>query len=90
LNVKLVGTKSNRSGLDSVVTVESASGKQSQTVHSGSSYCSQSDLALTFGLRQDRAVTRLTIEWSSGKVQQLSNVPANRFITIDESQGIVQ
>ncbi len=89
LNVKLVGTKTNRSGLDSVVTVESASGKQSQTVHSGSSYCSQSDLALTFGLKQDRAVTRLTVEWPSGKVQQLSNVPVNKFITVNESQGIV-
>lgn len=89
LNVKLVGTKSNRSGLDSLVTVESASGKQSQTVHSGSSYCSQSDLALTFGLKQDRAVTRLTIDWPSGKVQQLNNIPVNKFVTINESQGIV-
>ena len=87
--MKLVGTKSNRSGLDSIVTIESDSGKQSQTVHSGSSYCSQSDLALTFGLKQDRAITRLTIEWPSGKVQQLSNIPVNKFITINESQGIV-
>ena len=89
LNVKLVGTKSNHSGLDSVVTVESASGKQSQTVHSGSSYCSQSDLALTFGLKQDRAVTRLTIEWPSGKVQQLSNIPVSKFVTINETQGLI-
>jgi len=90
LNVKLVGTKSNRSGLDSVVRVESASGKQLQTVHSGSSYCSQSDLALIFGLKQDPLVTHLVVEWPSGKVQQFTNVPAKQFITIDETKGIIR
>lgn len=90
LSVRLIGTKSNRSGLDAVVRVESASGKQQQIVHSGSSYCSQSDLNLTFGLRQDRAVSKLTVEWPSGKVQQLGNVSANRLVTVNESSGIVQ
>ena len=89
LSVRLVGTKSNRSGLGAVVRVESASSKQWQTVHSGSSYCSQSDLNLTFGLKQDKTVSKLTVEWPSGKVQQLGNVPANRLITINESSGIV-
>jgi hypothetical protein len=90
LNVTLIGTKSNRSGLDSVVRVESASGKQWQTVHSGSSYCSASDLALIFGLKQDSVVTRLTVEWPSGKVQELTNIPANQFIKIDETKGLVR
>ncbi|MBV9676639.1 MAG: CRTAC1 family protein [Acidobacteriaceae bacterium] len=89
LSVRLVGTKSNRSGLGAVVRVESASSKQWQTVHSGSSYCSQSDLNVTFGLKQDKTVSKLTVEWPSGKVQQLGNVPANRLITINESSGIV-
>ena len=69
--------------------VESASGKQWQTVHSGSSYCSQSDLALIFGLKQDRTVSRLSVEWPSGKRQQFENVPVDRFITIDELAGII-
>jgi enediyne biosynthesis protein E4 len=90
LNVKLIGTKSNRSGLDSVVRVESASGQQSQTVHSGSSYCSASDVALIFGLKQDQVVTRLVVEWPSGKVQELSNIPANQFIRIDEAKGLIR
>ncbi len=88
--VRLVGRKSNRSGLGAVVRVESASGKQWQTVHSGSSYCSESDLALTFGLKQDRKATRIEVEWPSGKQQQFTNLAANRFVTIDESSGIVQ
>ena len=89
LNVRLTGSKSNRSGLDSVVRVESASGKQWQTVHSGSSYCSQSDLALIFGLKQDRTVSHLTVEWPSGKVQQFANIPVNQFISIDEEKGLI-
>ncbi len=89
LNVRLVGRQSNRSGVGAVVRVESASGKQWQTVHSGSSYCSQSELALTFGLKQDRTVSKLTVEWPSGKVQHFENVGCNRFITIDELAGMV-
>jgi hypothetical protein len=88
LNVRLVGRQSNRSALGAVVRVESPSGKQWQTVHSGSSYCSQSELALTFGLKQDQTASRLTVEWPSGKVQGFENIPANRFITIDESAGL--
>lgn len=90
LNVRLIGRKSNRSGLGAIVRVESASGKQWQTVHSGSSYCSQSDLALTFGLKQDPKVSRVSVEWPSGKSQQFENIPANQFITIDEADGILK
>jgi hypothetical protein len=87
--VRLVGTKSNRSGLDAVVRVESALGKQWKAVHSGSSYCSQSDLALTFGLAQDRIVQNMSVEWPSGIKQQFKNVPINQFIVIDETKGML-
>ncbi len=90
LNVRLVGHQSNRSALGAVVRVESASGKQWQTVHSGSSYCSQSELALIFGLKQDRIVSRISVEWPSGKRQQFQNIPVDRFITIDEDTGIAR
>src|SRR5260370_20403046 len=49
LSVRLAGTKSNRDGIGAVVRIESASGKQWNTVRSGSSYCSQSDMAGGFG-----------------------------------------
>ena len=89
LCVRLVGTKSNRDGIGAVVRVESASGKQWNMVHSGSSYCSQSDLALTFGLGKDPVVTALEIEWPSGTKQRLANITPNQFLTIDEDKGIV-
>lgn len=90
LCVRLNGTRSNRSGLGAVVHVESALGKQWRTVHSGSSYCSQSDLALTFGLAHDRVINSLSVDWPGGTHQQFKNVPVNQFLKIDESAGIVK
>jgi hypothetical protein len=87
-NARLVGTKSNRSAIGAVVRIESASGKQWQVVHSGSSYCSQSDLALTFGLGKDAAITAVEVTWPSGGKQRFSNLPANQFVTITEEKGI--
>lgn len=88
IRVSLSGVKSNRSALGAVVHVKSASGTQWQTVHSGSSYCSQSDLALTFGLGRDDRVLRLTIDWPSGEHQSFENLAANRSYSIDEVRGI--
>ncbi len=88
ITIRLNGTRSNRSGLGAVVRVESALGKQWRAVHSGSSYCSQSDLALTFGLGRDQVISSLSIEWPSGARQQFKKVAANQFLTIDESSGI--
>jgi len=90
LSLRLEGTKSNRSALGAVVRIESALGKQWNMVRSGGSYCSQSDLALTFGLAQDLVVNKISIEWPSGIKQQFSNIPANQFLKINESKGIVR
>jgi hypothetical protein len=89
LNIRLQGTSSNRSGIGAIVRVESPSGKQWRTVHSGSSYCSQSDLALTFGLGKDASAT-VSVEWPSGTKERLENVPAKQFLLIQEGKGIVR
>ncbi len=88
LHLKLEGTKSNRSALGAVVNVQSPSGKQWQTVHSGSSYCSQSELALTFGLAKD-ATASVEVIWPSGTRQTFNNVQANQRLKINEGRGIV-
>src|SRR5882724_191239 len=89
LCLRTVGSKSNRDGIGAVVRVESASGKQWSVVRSGSSYCSQSDLAVTFGLGADPVVAALEIEWPSGTKQRLTNIAANQFLTVDEQKGIL-
>jgi hypothetical protein len=56
-------------------------------VRSGTSYCSQSDLALTFGLGPDTAAN-LEVVWPSGAKQQFKNVAANQRVLIDEDHGL--
>jgi enediyne biosynthesis protein E4 len=80
LQLRLQGTKSNRDGIGAVVRV----GPQTQTVHSGSSYCSASDLALTFGLGMDGTVPSIEIQWPSGIHQKLTGVKADQRLTIQE------
>jgi hypothetical protein len=89
INIRTRGVKSNRDGIGAIVRVASAGGKQWSVVRSGSSYCSQSDLALTFGLAQDTVVTAIDVEWPSGAKDHLPNVSVNQFITIEEGKGIV-
>ncbi len=84
LQVKLSGSKSNRSALGALVRLESASGRQWQMVRSGSSYCSQSDLALTFGLGQDTVIHLLEVEWPSGARQRMRKVAVNQRLRIEE------
>ena len=90
LTIRTVGTKANRDGIGAVVRVESASGVQVQTVHSGSSYCSQSDLALTFGLGPDTLVKSVDVVWPSGTKDRVTGVAANQFVRLQEGIGIVK
>jgi hypothetical protein len=84
LRVEASGVKSNRSGIGAVVKVTSASGSQSQMVRSGSSYASQSELALTFGLGGDTKATKVEVTWPSGRTQTLADVAANQTIRVTE------
>lgn len=87
LRVRAVGATSNRSGLGAVVTVTSASGTQWATVKSGSSYASQSELPLTFGLGADRTAS-VDVRWPSGSVQRFAGVAADRQIRVHETAGL--
>jgi hypothetical protein len=92
LRVKLVGTKSNRDGIGAVVRVTAEPDKQSpqwQMLRSGSSYLSQSELVLTFGLGSRTQADALEIQWPSGQVDKLANVPGDQTITVQEAKGIV-
>jgi enediyne biosynthesis protein E4 len=91
LRFKLVGTKSNRDGIGAVVRVSSENGQQLQVkmLRSGSSYLSQSELALTFGLGSQMKADTVEIEWPSGQVDKLANVNAGQTVTVQEGKGIV-
>ncbi len=89
LRVRTSGTPSNRSGIGAVVRVTSASGAQWQMVRSGSSYASQSELVLTFGLGSDTRVSLMEVVWPSGKIQRFTDLPVNRVVQVDEARGLV-
>jgi hypothetical protein len=88
LRVKLTGTKSNRDGIGAVVRVTSGKDQQWQMLHSGSSYLSQSELILTFGLGPAKQADAIEVQWPSGQVDKLTNVPAGQTITIQEGKGL--
>jgi enediyne biosynthesis protein E4 len=91
LRIKTVGTRSNRDGIGAKVTVKTAGGARlSAMVKSGSSYLSQSELPLTFGLGKPTPGKTITVEvvWPSGGRDSVSNVKPNQFITIREGKGL--
>ena len=89
LRIKLVGTRSNRDGIGSVVWVQSDSTSQKQMLRSGSSYLSSSELVLTFGLGASTKANVIEIHWPSGTATRLTNVKADQILTIREDSGIV-
>jgi enediyne biosynthesis protein E4 len=92
LRVKTVGTKSNRDGIGARVTVITGKGERlSRMVKTGSSYLSQSELPVTFGLGKPEAGNTVTVEiaWPSGQKDSVSNVKPNQFITVREGKGII-
>jgi len=88
LRIKLEGTESNRDGIGAIVRVQNAAGQQSLMMRSGSSYLSQSELVLTFGLANSTKADRVEIEWPSGQRDTLQDVPAGDTITVREGAGI--
>jgi hypothetical protein len=99
LRVKLKGTKSNRDGIGSVVRVQTSSGgtsnggaagdKQWQMLRSGSSYLSQSELVLTFGLGNRNKVDSIEVQWPSGQVDHVAQTAGDQTITVEEGKGVV-
>ncbi|HEY7616311.1 MAG TPA: CRTAC1 family protein, partial [Terriglobales bacterium] len=88
LRVKLVGSKSNRDGIGAVVRVASGKDKQWQMLRSGSSYLSQSELILTFGLGSTGKADSIEVQWPSGQVDKVANVNTGQEVIIHEGKGI--
>jgi len=97
IKVKLVGTKSNRSGIGSRVTVTATTSTdgtrplvQMDELRSGGSYFSQNDLRLHFGLDQAKQVELVEVRWLSGQIDQFRNLDANRLYVLQEGGKILK
>jgi hypothetical protein len=91
LRVALIGTKSNRSAIGARIIATFEGGAKSRAmVKSGSSYLSQSELPVTFGLGKATKVAGLEIQWPSGQVEKIPAMDGNQTITIEEGKGVVK
>ena len=86
--LRLIGTKSNRDAIGAIVRISTAAERSRAWSSGGSSYLSQSELPVTFGLGQRDRADRLTIDWPSGKSEEYKNLAAGKFYECTESQGI--
>lgn len=83
VELKLVGSRSNRSAIGAEVTVEFGNVRQRQVVDGGSGFCSQNDRRLHFGLGTARP-GRVLIRWPSGREQTLEGLQADELHVITE------
>ena len=84
----LTGTKSNRDAIGALVRIFYGGLSQTQMVKTGSSYLSQSELPLTFGLGQRDKIDRMQIEWPSGAKEEFKNLSAGKTYQCTENKGL--
>ena len=88
IRFRLVGTRSNRDAIGATVRLYHDGSSQSRTVKTGSSYLSQSELPVTFGVGKRDRVDRVVIEWPSGSTEEFKNLAPGRAYECVEGKGI--
>ena len=88
IRFKLRGTQSNRDAIGARLRIEAGGLSQIRMVKSGSSYLSQSELPITFGLGKADKIERVVIQWPNGRSEEYKNLSAGREYSCIESKGI--
>ena len=86
----LRGTKSNRDAIGATVRLYNGSEMQLRMVQGGSSYLSQSELPVTFGLGGRDRVERLVVDWPNGGTQEFKNLGAGKAYQLTESKNLTE
>lgn len=89
LTVELSAAKGSPLAIGARVRVVTGDVVQTEEVRSGTSYLSQNDLRLHFGLGKREKVDLFEIRWPSGKVEQLKDLAAGKFYAVREGEGVV-
>jgi len=87
---RLIGTKSNKAAIGARATITAGDLIQFNEVRGGSSYLSQNDLRLHFGLGKETNVSTVEISWPSGIKETYRDLAADFIYTISEGEGIRQ
>ncbi len=82
--IQLVGIKSPRDGQGALLTATIGAQKRVSHCQTGGSYLSASDVRVHFGLGTADKIDNLTIQWASGQRDVMKNLPANRYLIIEE------
>ena len=90
LQVKTVGTKSNRLGIGARIRVRVDSLVQLREIRSGSSYLSQNDMRAHFGLGERTRVDTVEVRWPSGTVDRVADLSVDRLLIVKEGRGLVE
>jgi len=89
LEVLLIGTKSNRDGIGSLLKLSSGGVVHVEQSKGGTSYMSASDPRIHFGLGKRTKIDSLQITWPSGQIDKLTNLPIDSIVAVKEGVGIV-
>jgi hypothetical protein len=84
---KTVGTRSNRDGIGAKITVQAGKRNLVDEVRSGSSYISQNDLRVHFGLGSAIKIDGVRVRWPSGLVEHFDNLSVDQIHTLTEGSG---
>ena len=84
---KAVGTKSNRDGIGARITVRAGKRLLVDEVRSGSSYYSQNDMRVHFGLGSSDKLESVEVRWPSGLSERFDNMAVDQINTIKEGAG---
>jgi hypothetical protein len=89
LRFRLRGTTSNRDGIGATVRIFHGGTSQSRLVKSGSSYLSQSELPVTFGVGARDRVDRVVVSWPNGRTEEFRNVATGKAYDCVEGKGML-
>ena len=84
----LAGTKSNRDAIGATVRIFLGGMEQSRVVKGSSSYLSQSELPVTFGVEKRDRIDRVVIDWPSGQTEEHKNLATGRAYDCTEGKGV--
>jgi hypothetical protein len=90
VNFELAGTKSNRMAIGARVKIVAGGMTQTDEIHSGGSYLSQSDTRVHFGLGAATKIDSVEIRWPSGTIDTLQGLAGDQFYSVLEGKGVVK
>ncbi|HEX8766516.1 MAG TPA: CRTAC1 family protein [Candidatus Acidoferrum sp.] len=85
---RTVGAKSNRDGIGAKITVKVGSRTLVDEVRSGSSYDSNNDLRVHFGLGAAAKIDSVEVRWPTGLVERFESLSVDSIHTLKEGSGI--